>query len=413
MAVVKITEQYLKTCSLPKNGQLLMYDTEINGFGVRLNPKSIVFFVEKRLGGSAKKKRISIGPYPSFKVAEARKEAGLRIAELIKGIDRKATTLARENYKLPLIRLLAVYLAQRKLRPSTAKRYEYCFREFLKDWINEPWTSLTSTMVKTRHTQISKTNGLGSGNYTFRALSAVLNYGLGAYRDEDDQPLMKENPVLILSRTKSWNKLKARTNYIQESDLKHWWWGINNLNNKDATDFFRLLILTGLRKNEALGLRWKDINFAARTLTVPYTKNGEAHVLPLTAFLIQLLENRKNSSEDEFVFAGTGKHGHWVEVKRSLNQARKSTGLNFTCHDLRRSFATYADTLDISSNGLKRLLNHRSGGDVTFTHYLPTNVERLRAPMQKISQYVLSHAGVYKTPVINLNGPAEGLAMVS
>ena len=77
------------------------------------------------------------------------------------------------------------------------------------------------------------------------------------------------------------------------------------------------------------------------------------------------------------------------------------SGVSFTVHDLRRTFITIAESLDISAYSLKRLLNHKMTNDVT-AGYIITDVERLRAPMQKITDYMLSCIGKKVTPVIML-----------
>jgi len=62
--------------------------------------------------------------------------------------------------------------------------------------------------------------------------------------------------------------------------------------------------------------------------------------------------------------------------------------VQFTVHDLRRTFITTAESLNISAYALKRLLNHSTENDVT-SGYLVIDVERLRKPMQQISDYFL------------------------
>lgn len=69
------------------------------------------------------------------------------------------------------------------------------------------------------------------------------------------------------------------------------------------------------------------------------------------------------------------------------------SGVAFTLHDLRRTFSTIAESLDLSHYALKRLLNHRMTGDVT-AGYIGKNVERLRDPMQRITDYILNAAGI-------------------
>ncbi|CZJ08633.1 phage related integrase [Legionella pneumophila] len=62
--------------------------------------------------------------------------------------------------------------------------------------------------------------------------------------------------------------------------------------------------------------------------------------------------------------------------------------MSFTVHDLRRTFATTAESLDLPAYALKRLLNHKMNTDVT-AGYIVRDVERLRKPMQRISDFLV------------------------
>jgi len=77
-----------------------------------------------------------------------------------------------------------------------------------------------------------------------------------------------------------------------------------------------------------------------------------------------------------------------TDPKRQIANVIKESGVNFSTHDLRRTFITIAESLDISAYALKRLLNHKMTNEVT-AGYIITDVERLRAPMKKISDYIL------------------------
>ena len=147
-----------------------------------------------------------------------------------------------------------------------------------------------------------------------------------------------------------------------------------------ARDYLQLVLLTGLRRSEVLGLRWEDVDLVGRTLTVKDTKNHRDHPLPLPDYLAGLLERMPRHGANVF------------EGSRGLSSARRS-GVPFCIHDLRRTFATIADSLDIPGYAVKALLNHKGGSDVT-AGYVVASVERLREPMQKITDYVLRCAGV-------------------
>ena len=139
-------------------------------------------------------------------------------------------------------------------------------------------------------------------------------------------------------------------------------------------------------------MQWDDVDLVGRTLTVRDTKNREPLVLPLSDFLWEMLAaRRETSSEPPWVFPGPGKSGHLSEPKTAVRQVAESSGISFTPHDLRRTFLTTAEGLDIPAYALKRLVNHKSKGDVTAGYIVP-DVERLREPMQRISKHILNLA---------------------
>jgi integrase len=106
-----------------------------------------------------------------------------------------------------------------------------------------------------------------------------------------------------------------------------------------------------------------------------------------------MLLARKLQSDSPFVFSGTGAKGYLVEPKRQLAKIIEQTGMQFSMHDLRRSFVTIAESLDIAVYAVKTLVNHKEGNDVT-SGYIQMNTERLRIPMQKITDFILSSARV-------------------
>lgn len=103
-------------------------------------------------------------------------------------------------------------------------------------------------------------------------------------------------------------------------------------------------------------------------------------MLPLTDYLIYLLEGRKNNSTSIFVFSGNNPDKPIVNPHKQIKKVRENSGVNFTQHDLRRTFATIADSLDIQYHIIKRLMNH-SNNDVTIKHYVQLSIERLREPI--------------------------------
>lgn len=110
--------------------------------------------------------------------------------------------------------------------------------------------------------------------------------------------------------------------------------------------------------------------------------------MPLTDFLYSLLESRKAPANSHYVFAGKGKAGYLIEPRSQVQKVAEACGVPFTLHDLRRSYITIAESIDISAYALKRLANHKMSNDVTMG-YIVNDVERLREPMERITNHIL------------------------
>ena len=106
-----------------------------------------------------------------------------------------------------------------------------------------------------------------------------------------------------------------------------------------------------------------------------------------------LLKQRKANAINEYIFPGAGKHGYMIEPRAQIVKVMVASQVTFTLHDLRRTFITVAESLDISAYSVERLVNHKMGNDVT-AGYIITDVERLRAPMQKVTDYLLKCIGL-------------------
>jgi hypothetical protein len=51
-------------------------------------------------------------------------------------------------------------------------------------------------------------------NASMRLLRAIYTWAEFTYTDEDEQPLLKDNPIKILT-AKNWNNIKAKTSYLR------------------------------------------------------------------------------------------------------------------------------------------------------------------------------------------------------
>jgi len=278
-----------------------------------------------------------------------------------------------------------------------------------------------------------------------RTLRAVLNYTF----ESDDGNSLYNNPVNVLSsrKHKAWFNVDRRQTLIRNTNLPAWYKAVMSLDNGIVRDYLLFLLFTGLRRKEAATLKWSRVDFQEGSFTIVDTKNGELHMLPLSSYLYQLLVDRQAGLEAEleealaaqaaarvttealtvkqrqaidsrvalaesrlaspYVFPGEGKTGHIVSPKRALAEIFAATGIKFSCHDLRRTFATIAESLDLSKYTLKDLLNHKRQDDDVTGGYIIMELERLRSPMQKITDAIQERVKRQHGKVIQMKAEAE------
>lgn len=360
------------------------HDAKTAGLTLRVTPTGAKTFCVLRRVKGGKLERVTIGQFPAVSIEQARRKALEITATLAQGTSLTAQRERTKQESRTLGETLEAYLTARKtLKEPTRRSMRGYLRRVCGDWLDKPLTAITSDVVTKLHAKHRDTPA--QANLAMRYLRAVINYAMA--QQDEDAPLIKANPVKRLTATRGMFKVERRTGMIALHELPAWWQAVEALPSPDWRDYFQLVLLTGLRKEEALGLQWADIELVAGTLMVTGTKNHSDHTLPLGGYLHALLSRRKALAVTPYVFANSA--GQRLQNPRhSLDRIAKETGKRFIIHDLRRTFATIAESLDIPAYALKRLMNHAGNGDVT-QGYIVATPERLRAPMQKIEDYIL------------------------
>ncbi|MGD9152167.1 MAG: integrase arm-type DNA-binding domain-containing protein [Gammaproteobacteria bacterium] len=402
-----------KTIKAGKTVQKRYYDDSLKGFGIRVTSGGTKsFFIEKLINN--KQRRITIGRYPELTVELARKEALKFLHKIATGIDPIAEKKENKAKRITLQEAFEDYLKARKsLKPRTIFDYHQVMKESFNDWRNKPLLDITKDMIAKRHTKVGQ-RSQARANLAMRTLRAIFNFAMGEYENAKGRSLITENPVKRLSHTRAWYKVKRRDTVIKEHELAAWHDALANVQperiiNRIETikDYLLLLLFTGLRRAEAAKLTWDRVDLIGKTITIIDTKNSRNHVLPLSNFLFDLLNKRKETSNSDFVFPSTSKTGYIVEPRKVMQKITDISGVQFTLHDLRRTFITIAESLDIPAYALKKLLNHKTNSDVT-AGYIVIDVERLRKPMQTITDYLLRTTKINgKNNMVKLNVAKE------
>jgi integrase len=122
----------------------------------------------------------------------------------------------------------------------------------------------------------------------------------------------------------------------------------------------RFLALTGWRIGEALALRWRDVELARRTATLPDTKTGRS-MRGLSHAACDVLCGLGRGADDALVFPATRGDGPMVGFKKILRRLVVTAGLpeEVTAHVLRHSFASLAADLGYSEPTIAALVGHK------------------------------------------------------
>ena len=401
---MKLTKRIVDSAPLPKksktgaNTQTFIRDDALPGFALRVGSGGTkAFIVEKRVNG--KVRRTTLGKYPHITCEQARNLALAQLSLMAQGKDPAREADAKRAKKITLAEVFEDYLKTHPdLSPATVHDYGRIMREAFKDWQTNPIVSIRKPDVVKRHRKLGEKSQARANN-AMRVLRALINHAMNQYEEPDGTPIIMVNPVSQLSKTRGWFRTKRRETWIKPAQLPAWYQATLQLTFESSRDYFHLLLFTGLRKGEASRIKWADVDLENRTLLIPETKNRRLHALPLSDFLHQLFARRYQFRINEWVFPSERAEGkHLVEPKSAMRRIVALSNVQFTFHDLRRTFITIAESLDISIYALKRLLNHKEGNDVT-AGYIIMDVERLRDPMQRISERILDYIKNDKTIV--------------
>ena len=397
------TKAKLDTLPLPDKDRETYFDKTVQELQLRITSKGAKSFVVVRRVNN-RVVRTTLGRYPAMTIDQARTEARKQLGLMVTGIDPNKAKKAERVKGVTLSQCLTDYLSIRaSLAESTKKGYHRMVNNHLSDWQDKPLKDIDRDMVATRHKKIVD-NGEGiAANNVMRCLRALFNFAHGQYEDEHGKPLFTDNPVKRISHTRAWTPETRRKTIIRANELPLWIKAVDELRTSDdncidespalVADYLEFCLFSGLRRDDVLCLRWEQVELDTALMhPVIHKKQKEVMTLPLTNYLIAILERRKQVQVNEYVFAGRGGDGRFDEPKRQIAKVVEATGIKFSSHDLRRTYVTIAERLDISPYVIKSLVIHSIGNDVTGG-YAIIDVERLRAPMQKITDYFLKAMG--------------------
>lgn len=137
-----------------------------------------------------------------------------------------------------------------------------------------------------------------------------------------------------------------------------------------------LLLSTGMRRGELLGLRWLDVDRTGGRLLLPQTKNGEGRTVYLNALAGQVLDSLSRRAEarpTDAVFAASEQNGPENVSLAFLRACRRAKIEDFRLHDLRHTCASWMRMKGADIHVVALQLGHKDLRQAArYQHLAPT-----------------------------------------
>jgi integrase len=359
---MKFTSKTVAALGLPEGrSEAIYFDDTLPGFGLRLRAgggRSWVF--QYKLGD--KQRRLTLGSATALDLTRARDQAVTLYAQVKLGQDPAGTkhegrVRALQTFRTVLDGFLRAQ--RRRLRPRSYSEVERYLLQHFKLFHGLPIGSINRQAISVRLGEIANDHGPGAANSARSCLSALYSWAMR-------EGLADSNPVIGSNRP---SEPKPRDRVLSDDELSEIW---HALGDGHFSDVVRLLILTGLRREEIGDLGWSEVDVPNAVLRIPAerSKNGRPHTVQLSVMALAIIKAQPKRLNRDHIF-GIGQRGYrgWGYSKAKLDQrileARKESKAKPTApwrlHDLRRTVATRLGDLGVQPHVIEAVLNHQSG----------------------------------------------------
>jgi integrase len=337
-----------------------------------------------RYRAAGKPRKLTLGPYPLLDLAKARERArdALQTVSLGRdpGAEKKAERQASEaGADRDQFATVVETFLERHARAKTKARSAEETERIFKLHVTPKWGKKRVQEI-TRRDVLDLLDGLvdaGKPVLANRTLAAVRKFFNWAI----ERSVITSSPC---DRVAAPAAEKSRERVLSDADLRLVWKAAEQIPYPFGP-MVCLLVLSGARRDEAAGARWREISQDGTiwTISSERTKNGEAHDVPLSPAaqrLVAGLPKVKAEKKPEFLFTTTGKTpvSGYSNAKERLDAvmlaiARKEAEgagadpeeevmiESWRLHDLRRTTASGMARLGIAVHVIEAVLNHKGG----------------------------------------------------
>jgi integrase len=362
---IKLTDRFLTSRKAPATGRAIYTDSAVPGLAFRVsaitarNPEGRRDWLLRYRPRGQAQKAVALGSYPAVSLSSARQRAGEIVAAAKRGVDlivaeeREAEALSAAEAKArPLSEIANAYLDSVKLRLRSWRSIESRTRcHIIPKLGSTPVGDVTRADVVEFLDGLEREEGLRHQvNRCRETLRAIFAYAI-------ERELITVNPVVGISKRKVET---PRDRTLTADELTALWRAVDRLPELPRA-YFRVVLLTGARRNEVRRMAWSEFDLDEGLWRLPAGRNksGREFELPLSPLVVETL--RALPRVGPMIFALDGKRP--MTVHQLIERVRRDAGLiDVRLHDLRRTLRTGLAQLGVSFEVAERVLNHAVPG---------------------------------------------------
>lgn len=379
MPTIKLTRRAIEAFAPPAEKQIVHWDSDIRGLGVRVLPSGLKTFILQYRNAEGVKRRINLGRYGVLTIEQARDIAKIKLGQIAGGEDpadeiqqaRKAMTV-EEMCDWYLKEARAGNILGRKNRPiktSSLDMDESRIKTHIKPLLGKRLVRhLTIADVEQMQTDVKNgktakprsggrggqaTGGAGVAGRCVGTLQAIIGHA-------KHKGLLTEHPTKGAKKLSS--KKKDRRLNVEEIGAlgKAIAYAERNGENPTGLAVIRLLLLSGYRREEAQAMHRSWVHPDGGYVAFPDTK-GDAQLRAIGPAAIRVIETQPLTLGNPHVFPSATADGPFTAVRSCLDRVCKFAGLSgVTPHTLRHTFGSVAGDLGFSELTIRAMLGHAS-----------------------------------------------------
>jgi integrase len=371
----------------PGSTDRFLWDTELKGFGLKVTPAgSKVYLLQYRRGGRVRAdsdaptnrwhptKRVTIGRHGALTPEQAREKARTLSGAVTSGGDPAALVAAEK--RAPSVadlaqRFLAEHVAT-KTKPRTGIEYRRIIDNIIVPAIgNKRVRDVTRSDISRLHHAHHQTPY--AANRTLAILSKMFTLAeKWGERPDGSNPCrhVEKYGEVKRERMLSAEEFGRLAETLRKPGHPPY-----------VVAAIKLLIFTGARLSEVLGLRWEWVDFDRGEARLPDSKTG-AKTLHLPAPALAVLADLHRIEGNPFVIVGHIRGAHLVNIEKPWRAIRKAAALdNVRLHDLRHAFASVAASSGMGLPIIGKMLGHTQAATTHRYAHLASDPVKAAATM--------------------------------